>query len=51
MLSLLKSPQGIDIKRHHVKNGHRVAPKSQDVYLSLLVKVCVLLIQPLYILP
>jgi len=39
MLSLLKSPQGIDIKRHHVKNGHRVAPKSQDVYLSLLVKL------------
>ncbi|KAJ2958057.1 hypothetical protein NQZ79_g6287 [Umbelopsis isabellina] len=31
--------QGIDIKRHHVKNGHREAPKSQDVYLRLLVKL------------
>ncbi|KAH8552753.1 putative 60S ribosomal protein L18-B [Umbelopsis sp. PMI_123] len=30
---------GIDIKRHHVKNGHRQAPKSQDVYLALLVKL------------
>jgi hypothetical protein len=34
--------QGIDIKRHHVKNGHREAPKSQDVYLRLLVKVRIL---------
>ncbi|CAO3667601.1 unnamed protein product [Umbelopsis vinacea] len=30
---------GIDIKRHHVKSGHREAPKSQDVYLRLLVKL------------
>ncbi|RUS25517.1 hypothetical protein BC938DRAFT_472040 [Jimgerdemannia flammicorona] len=30
--------QGIDIKKHHVKNKNRQAPKSQDVYLRLLVK-------------
>ncbi|KAI8872435.1 ribosomal protein L18e [Ramicandelaber brevisporus] len=30
---------GIDIKKHHVKNGHRTAPKSEDVYLGLLVKL------------
>lgn len=30
---------GIDIKRHHVKSGHRSAPKSEDPYLLLLVKL------------
>ena len=37
--------QGIDIARHHVKKGNRTAPKSEDPYLLLLVKVCVLLFQ------
>ncbi|KAG5461269.1 MAG: ribosomal protein L18e/L15P [Olpidium bornovanus] len=31
--------KGIDIKHHHVRKGNRSAPKSQDVYLRLLVKV------------
>lgn len=31
--------QGIDIAKKHVKNGQRTAPKSQDPYLLLLVKV------------
>ena len=31
--------QGIDIKAHHVKKGNRTAPKSEDPYLLLLVKV------------
>ncbi|KAF8654302.1 hypothetical protein AX16_003561 [Volvariella volvacea WC 439] len=30
---------GIDIKHHHVKKGHRSAPKSEDPYLLLLVKL------------
>jgi len=30
---------GIDLRHHHVKNGHRVAPKSEDPYLLLLVKL------------
>lgn len=30
---------GIDIKKHHVKKGARAAPKSEDPYLLLLVKV------------
>ena len=30
---------GVDIERHHVKKGHRQAPKSQDPYLLLLVKL------------
>lgn len=30
---------GIDIKRHHVKKGARQAPKSEDPYLLLLVKL------------
>lgn len=30
---------GIDIKKHHVKKGARSAPKSEDPYLLLLVKV------------
>ncbi|ODQ50154.1 60S ribosomal protein L18-B [Saitoella complicata NRRL Y-17804] len=30
---------GIDIKRHHVKNGNRTAPKSDNVYVKLLVKL------------
>ena len=33
---------GIDIKKHHVKKGARSAPKSEDPYLLLLVKVSVL---------
>lgn len=32
--------QGIDIAKHHVKKGNRTAPKSEDPYLLLLVKVC-----------
>jgi hypothetical protein len=31
--------QGIDIRYHHVKKGVRMAPKSEDPYLLLLVKV------------
>lgn len=31
--------QGVDIKKHHVKTGHRTAPKSEDPYLLLLVKL------------
>ncbi|TNY22639.1 ribosomal protein L18e/L15P, partial [Rhodotorula diobovata] len=31
--------QGIDIERHHVKKGNRSAPKSEDPYLLLLVKL------------
>ncbi|KAL8894545.1 MAG: hypothetical protein Q9207_008478 [Kuettlingeria erythrocarpa] len=30
---------GIDLDRHHVKSGHRKAPKSDNVYLKLLVKL------------
>ncbi|WFD33719.1 hypothetical protein MCUN1_000532 [Malassezia cuniculi] len=30
---------GVDIKRHHVKTGRRTAPKSEDPYLLLLVKL------------
>ncbi|KDN36780.1 putative 60S ribosomal protein L18 [Tilletiaria anomala UBC 951] len=30
---------GIDIKKHHVKKGQRTAPKSEDPYLLLLVKL------------
>ncbi|KAI8086695.1 60S ribosomal protein L18-A [Halteromyces radiatus] len=30
---------GIDIKKHHVKNSNRTAPKSNNVYLQLLVKL------------
>ncbi|WFC94508.1 hypothetical protein MBRA1_001138 [Malassezia brasiliensis] len=30
---------GVDIKRHHVKKGQRTAPKSEDPYLLLLVKL------------
>jgi len=34
------SVQGIDLKSHHVKKSQRTAPKSEDPYLLLLVKVC-----------
>jgi len=30
---------GIDLDRHHVRNTHRTAPKSDNVYLKLLVKL------------
>ncbi|KAH9894111.1 60S ribosomal protein L18 [Cubamyces lactineus] len=33
------SKMGIDIKKHHVKKGNRTAPKSEDPYLLLLVKL------------
>lgn len=33
--------QGIDLKAHHVKKAQRAAPKSEDPYLLLLVKVYV----------
>lgn len=32
-------PTGIDLNRHHVKGTHRQAPKSDNVYLKLLVKL------------
>lgn len=31
--------QGVDIAKHHVRKGHRTAPKSEDPYLLLLVKL------------
>ncbi|ORE17819.1 ribosomal protein L18e, partial [Rhizopus microsporus] len=30
---------GIDLKKHHVKNSNRTSPKSDNVYLALLVKL------------
>ncbi|EIW73532.1 50S small subunit ribosomal protein L18-A [Tremella mesenterica] len=30
---------GIDLRHHHVRSGHRQAPKSEDAYLLLLVKL------------
>lgn len=30
---------GIDLDRHHVRNSHRTAPKSENVYLQVLVKL------------
>lgn len=30
---------GIDLDRHHVRDSHRKAPKSDNVYLKLLVKL------------
>merc|ERR1711939_839306 len=30
---------GIDLDRHHVRSSHRKAPKSDNVYLKLLVKL------------
>lgn len=30
---------GVDLRHHHVKKGNRQAPKSEDAYLLLLVKV------------
>lgn len=30
---------GVDLRFHHVKKGNRQAPKSEDPYLLLLVKV------------
>ena len=30
---------GIDLDRHHVRNSHRTAPKSDNVYLQVLVKL------------
>ncbi|KAG0657853.1 hypothetical protein C6P46_006215 [Rhodotorula mucilaginosa] len=38
-LVALASLPGIDIERHHVKKGQRTAPKSEDPYLLLLVKL------------
>ena len=37
--SLHTRRMGIDIRHHHVKKGNRQAPKSEDPYLLLLVKV------------
>ena len=38
--SLLTALQlGIDLDRHHVRSSHRKAPKSENVYLKLLVKL------------
>ena len=42
MLILQSSCRGIDTgKKHHIKNGRRTAPKSEDPYLLLLVKVSI----------
>jgi hypothetical protein len=41
--ALTLDTQGIDIAHHHVKKGNRTAPKSEDPYLLLLVKVRILL--------
>ena len=30
---------GIDLDKHHVRSGHRKAPKSDNPYLKLLVKL------------
>ncbi|RNJ55624.1 hypothetical protein D7B24_008333 [Verticillium nonalfalfae] len=35
----LANSDGIDLNRHHVRGTHRTAPKSQNVYLKLLVKL------------
>ncbi|KAL9593246.1 MAG: hypothetical protein Q9179_005997 [Wetmoreana sp. 5 TL-2023] len=37
--NLLKVAPSIDLDRHHVRSGHRKAPKSDNVYLKLLVKL------------
>ncbi|PCD31489.1 hypothetical protein FGRA07_10032 [Fusarium graminearum] len=37
--NLLKVAPSIDLDRHHVKGTHRTAPKSDNVYLKLLVKL------------
>ncbi|KAL9947840.1 hypothetical protein ACHAQF_001126 [Verticillium nonalfalfae] len=37
--NLLKVAPSIDLNRHHVRGTHRTAPKSQNVYLKLLVKL------------
>ncbi|KAI1302846.1 hypothetical protein EDD11_005470 [Mortierella claussenii] len=39
MKTVFKGTPGIDIKKHHVRNKNRQAPKSEDVYLLLLVKL------------
>jgi hypothetical protein len=40
LLQWLTSLQsGIDLERHHVRSSHRKAPKSENVYLKLLVKL------------
>ncbi|CCV00013.1 unnamed protein product [Malassezia sympodialis ATCC 42132] len=36
---MVRTGAGVDIKKHHVKTGHRTAPKSEDPYLLLLVKL------------
>ncbi|KAJ5605891.1 hypothetical protein N7510_008672 [Penicillium lagena] len=37
--NLLKVAPSIDLDRHHVRNSHRKAPKSENVYLQVLVKL------------
>lgn len=37
--NLVNEPLGIDLDRHHVRSTHRKAPKSDNVYLKLLVKL------------
>ncbi|RYP78355.1 hypothetical protein DL771_000540 [Monosporascus sp. 5C6A] len=36
---IVAGKMGIDLDRHHVRNTHRKAPKSDNVYLKLLVKL------------
>jgi hypothetical protein len=39
ILLLTSLLSGIDLDRHHVRSSHRKAPKSDNVYLKLLVKL------------
>ena len=36
---IVQTPTGIDLDKHHVRSTHRKAPKSDNVYLKLLVKL------------
>ena len=36
---MLTTTLGIDLNAHHVRNSHRKAPKSDNPYLKLLVKL------------
>ena len=38
-IKVVEAKMGIDLRHHHVKKGNRSAPKSEDPYLLLLVKV------------
>ncbi|KAF3394999.1 60S ribosomal protein L18-B [Talaromyces pinophilus] len=38
-IRVIVTQEGIDLDRHHVRSTHRKAPKSENVYLQLLVKL------------